>query len=256
MTKGAARAFVSKLHPYESDADAIYARSFAEATRELAELDGQHGGASLEGDAYRHALAVRVAHTCGSAEPVRNLRWAENLNLAAVAARLSQRQMAVWVDCTMVQAGIPRYETRCVLNDPQVRAIAARHATTRSAAQVELWRGGLEGALVAIGNAPTALFHLLEVLAADQENPALIIGVPVGYVGAVEAKEALMASPHPWICLQGRFGGSAIAAAMVNSLLSGGGASRGPTDGALGAEETTPLDLPDVGFSAGTGNAE
>ena len=113
---------------------------------------------------------------------------------------------------------------RMLLDDPAAPALAAELGTTRSAAAVELWRPYLEGAVVAIGNAPTALFHLLERLESWPERPAAILAFPVGFVGAAESKEALIAAEGldvPWITLKGRRGGSALAAAAVNALLVG-----------------------------------
>ncbi|HET6518519.1 MAG TPA: precorrin-8X methylmutase, partial [Geminicoccaceae bacterium] len=136
----------------------------------------------------------------------------------------------VLADATMVAAGIRRArlpagsEVICTLDRPEVRALAARLGTTRSAAAVELWRPHLAGAVVAIGNAPTALFHLLDLIAADDgPRPALVLGFPVGLVGAAEAKDALIAArpPVPYVALRGRRGGSALAAAAVNALLAG-----------------------------------
>ena len=110
--------------------------------------------------------------------------------------------------------------TRCTLNDPRTRELAARLGTTRSAAALELWRDRLDGAVVAIGNAPTALFHLLEMIAAGAPRPAAVIGIPVGFVGAVESKEALVASGLEHLVVRGRRGGSAITAAAVNAISS------------------------------------
>ncbi|MEZ0214161.1 MAG: precorrin-8X methylmutase, partial [Xanthobacteraceae bacterium] len=108
----------------------------------------------------------------------------------------------------------------CTLRDPAVPALAARLGTTRSAAALELWRPHLAGALVAIGNAPTALFHLMEMLAEGAPRPAAILGIPVGFVGAAESKAALEQGGHgvPWLVVRGRLGGSAMAAAAVNAL--------------------------------------
>jgi precorrin-8X/cobalt-precorrin-8 methylmutase len=129
-------------------------------------------------------------------------------------------------DAEMVAHGITRARLParnaviCTLNDPSVADLAARSGTTRSAAALDLWRDHLAGAVVAIGNAPTALFRLLDLLDAGASKPAAILGVPVGFVGAAESKQALAADPHgvPFLMVRGRMGGSAIAAAAVNAL--------------------------------------
>jgi precorrin-8X/cobalt-precorrin-8 methylmutase len=108
----------------------------------------------------------------------------------------------------------------CTLDDPRTPGLAASLGTTRTAAALELWRDRLEGALVAIGNAPTALFHLLEMVEAGAPRPAAVLGIPVGFVGAVESKEALAASDLPYLVVRGRRGGSAITAAAVNAIAS------------------------------------
>jgi precorrin-8X/cobalt-precorrin-8 methylmutase len=111
-------------------------------------------------------------------------------------------------------------EVICTLRDPEVPALAERLGTTRSAAALELWRDHMEGAVIAIGNAPTALFRLLEMLDAGAPKPAAILGIPVGFVGAAESKDALALGEHgvPWLVVRGRLGGSAMAAAAVNAL--------------------------------------
>ena len=134
----------------------------------------------------------------------------------------------VLCDSSMVAAGITRSrlpsgnEVLCTLRDPRTAGLAARLGTTRTAASVELWRDRLGGALVAVGNAPTALFHLLEMVAAGAPRPAAVIGVPVGFVGAAESKAALADNPLrlPFLVVHGRRGGSAIASAAVNALAS------------------------------------
>jgi precorrin-8X/cobalt-precorrin-8 methylmutase len=133
----------------------------------------------------------------------------------------------VLVDATMVAAGIRRErlpaanEVLCMLDDPRTAALAVAGATTRSAAAVDLWQDRLAGAVVALGNAPTALFRLLELLAAGAPRPALVLGFPVGFIGAAEAKDALIAQRPavPYVTLRGRRGGSALAAAAVNALI-------------------------------------
>jgi precorrin isomerase len=149
---------------------------------------------------------------------------------AASAARIAlARGAPVFCDSAMVAAGIMRdrlpskNEVICTLSDPRVPALAKQQATTRSAAAVDLWRDRLAGAVVAIGNAPTALFHLLELLADGAPRPAAMLAFPVGFVGAAESKDALIADSHgvPYLTLRGRRGGSALAAAAVNALILG-----------------------------------
>ena len=126
---------------------------------------------------------------------------------------------------TVTRARLPvGNDVICTLNDPRTAALAATIDTTRSAAALDLWRDRLDGAVVAIGNAPTALFRLLELLDADAPKPAAILGTPVGFVGAAEAKDALAANPRgvPFLTVRGRIGGSAMAAAAVNALARAG----------------------------------
>jgi precorrin-8X/cobalt-precorrin-8 methylmutase len=137
-----------------------------------------------------------------------------------------QNGASIFCDAQMVAHGVTRArlpannEVICTLNDPSVPELAQRLGTTRSAAALELWRDRLEGAVVAVGNAPTALFHLLEMLDAGAPKPAVILGIPVGFVGAAESKEALALGDHgvPWIAVRGRLGGSAMTAAAINAL--------------------------------------
>ena len=169
-------------------------------------------------------VAARIAHAAG------DVAILDDLAFSAKAARAGKAALEagapILVDATMVMAGINRKqltaanELLCFLHDPAVTEIAAAQSTTRSAAAVELWRPYLEGAVVAIGNAPTALFRLLEILAEGAGKPALILGFPVGFVGAAESKAALAAFGNgiEFITLLGRRGGSAIAAAAVNAL--------------------------------------
>ena len=171
-------------------------------------------------------VAARIAHAAG------DVAILDDLAFSAKAARAGKAALEagapILVDATMVMAGINREqltaanEILCFLRDPAVPEIAAAQSTTRSAAAVELWRPYLEGAVVAIGNAPTALFRLLEILAEGAGKPALILGFPVGFVGAAEAKAALAAFGNgiDFITLLGRRGGSAMAAAAVNALAS------------------------------------
>jgi precorrin-8X/cobalt-precorrin-8 methylmutase len=132
----------------------------------------------------------------------------------------------VLCDAEMVASGVTRRrlpegnEVVCTLNDPRTPALAADLGTTRTAAALELWRDRLDGAVVAIGNAPTALFHLLEMVAAGAPRPAAVLGIPVGFIGAVESKDALAASDLEHLVVRGRRGGSAITAAAVNAIAS------------------------------------
>jgi precorrin-8X/cobalt-precorrin-8 methylmutase len=205
-------------HEYLRNPKAIYRRSFA-AIR--AETDLERFPQSL------HPLALRLAHAAGDAAILDDLVWSRGAVLAG--RRALAAGVPILADSTMLAAGI--IENRlpaqsriiCTLRDPAVPNIAAEQRTTRSAAAVELWRPDLDGAVVAIGNAPTALFRLLEIVAEGAARPALILGFPVGFVGAAEAKEALIGfgSGLAYVALRGRRGGSALAAAAVNALASG-----------------------------------
>jgi len=198
---------------YLRDPAAIYRESFAAIRREAA-LD------QLPEDL--RPVAMRLIHACGMPDIVSDLAWTPD---AVGAGRAALRAGApILVDATMVQAGIrrraPANSILCTLEDEATAAHAAACGTTRSAAAVDAWREALAGAVVAIGNAPTALFRLLELLADGAPRPALVLGFPVGFVGAAEAKEALIAyRPRvPHITLRGRRGGSAMAAAALNAL--------------------------------------
>ena len=165
-----------------------------------------------------------MIHACGQVEAAAAIEFAPGLVEAARAAL--KRGAPILCDAAMVAHGITRArlpaknEVVCTLNDPSVKELAAKRGTTRSAAALELWGDRLEGALVAIGNAPTALFHLLEMLEAGAARPAAILGIPVGFVGAAEAKAALAANSFgvPYLIVRGRMGGSAMTAAAVNAL--------------------------------------
>jgi precorrin-8X/cobalt-precorrin-8 methylmutase len=203
---------------YLRDPDAIYAASFATIR---AEADLSH----LPADA--HPLAIRIVHACGMPDAAGDLALSEDAVEAGAAALAAGAP--ILCDAEMVLHGIVRRflpagnDTVCRLNEPAVPALAARLGTTRSAAQIELWEPDLAGAVVAVGNAPTALFALLEKLDAGWPKPALILGFPVGFVGAAEAKAELARDSRgvPFATLHGRRGGSAIAAAAVNALGSG-----------------------------------
>lgn len=201
---------------YLKDPQGIYDASFA-IVREEADL------ARLP-DALE-PLAVRMVHACGMTDIVDDLRFDPALPEAAGAAL--QAGAPVIADCEAVAAAITRRflpagnEIICTLNDPRTPALARRHATTRSAAAVHLWETG--GAVVVIGNAPTALFALLEILDEGAGRPAAIIAAPVGFVGAAESKDELAGNPRgvPFLTLLGRRGGSAMAAAALNAIARG-----------------------------------
>jgi precorrin-8X/cobalt-precorrin-8 methylmutase len=204
---------------YLCDGAAIYERSFAIIR---AEADLTRFSAD-EAD-----IAVRMIHACGQVEAAQHFRFGHGLVAAARAALV--RGAPVLCDAEMVAHGITRArlpahnEVVCALHDPRVPALAASLGTTRSAAALELWGDRLDGAVVAIGNAPTALFRLLELLAAGAPRPAAVLGIPVGFVGAAESKEALAASRLliPYLIVHGRIGGSAMTAAAVNALARAG----------------------------------
>lgn len=196
-----------------ADPGEIYRRSF-EAVRREAPLAGLPDGVA--------DIALRVVHACGMPDIVRDLRWSDDLPEAARGALAAGAP--VLCDGAMTAAGISRRggaRPLCMIDAPDVAELARSRGTTRSAAQVELWRPLLPGSVVAVGSAPTALFRLLEVVAEEPDRaPAAILGFAVGFVGAAEAKEALAeARPAPFLALAGRRGGSAMAAAAVNAVL-------------------------------------
>lgn len=201
---------------YVRDGAAIYRQSFA-TIRAEADLS--------RFSPLEERVAVRVIHACGMVEAASDLAFSGDF---AESAHAALRDGApVLCDAEMVAHGVTRARLPaanpviCALRDPQTPALAAQLGTTRSAAALDLWLPHLEGALVAIGNAPTALFRLLEMLAAGAPRPAAIIGMPVGFVGAAESKAALAElSPTPWLIIHGRKGGSAMTAAAVNALAS------------------------------------
>ncbi|MCG8597836.1 MAG: precorrin-8X methylmutase [Kiloniellales bacterium] len=172
-------------------------------------------------------LARRLVHACGMPDILEDLAWGGPV--AEVGRKALEDGAPVLADCRMVAEGVTRARLRrdnavlCTLGDPRVPALALERGTTRSAAAVELWDDHLTGAVVAIGNAPTALFSLLERLQEGAPRPAVILGFPVGFVGAAESKEALAqaALDLPFLTLRGRRGGSALAAAGVNALAAG-----------------------------------
>ena len=200
---------------YLRDGIVIYERSFAiiRAEADLARFSAE------EVD-----IVVRMIHACGQVSAAELVEFAPGLVAASRGAL--KRGAPILCDAEMVAHGVTRArlpannDVVCTLRDPRVPELAAKLGTTRSAAALELWRDRLDGAVVAIGNAPTALFRLLEMLEAGAAWPAAILGIPVGFVGAAESKEALAANPHgvPWLIVRGRMGGSAMAAAAVNAL--------------------------------------
>ncbi|MGF1430206.1 precorrin-8X methylmutase [Kitasatospora sp. LaBMicrA B282] len=202
---------------YEKDGAAIYRESFA-TIRAEADLAG------LPADVAQ--VAVRMIHACGMTDLVADLLWTPNV---VADARAALRAGApILCDVSMVASGVTRMrlpadnEVVCTLSDPRVPALAAELGTTRSAAAMELWLDKLGGSVVAVGNAPTSLFRLLEMIEAGAPRPAAVIGVPVGFVGAAESKQAL--AEHPagleHLVVRGRRGGSAIAAAALNAIAS------------------------------------
>ena len=199
---------------YVKDPAEIYRQSFATIEAE-ARLDAL--------PETLRAVARRMIHACGMTDLVDDLAW--HGDPAAAARRAIGTGAPILTDAQMVASGIvrgrfPKAEIVCVIADDAVAETARRLGTTRSAAAVELWRARLQGAVVAIGNAPTALFHLLDLVEGGGPRPAAIFGFPVGFVGAVESKQALIdaALGIPYLTLRGRRGGSAIAAAAVNAL--------------------------------------
>jgi len=200
---------------YIRDGQAIYRQSFA-TIRAEADLSG------IPTDLEK--LAVRVIHACGMVDVVQDLRFSTGAGAIGRAALAAGAP--ILCDARMVAEGITRARLPahnpviCTLNDPDVPELARELGNTRSAVALEHWREHLEGSVVVIGNAPTALFYLLEMLDAGAPKPALILGFPVGFVGAMESKDALAADSRgvPYVIVQGRRGGSAMAAAAVNAL--------------------------------------
>ena len=204
---------------YLREGAAIYERSFA-IIRQEADL------AAFSPDEAE--IVVRMIHACGVVEAARHIGFGGDL--VGAARRALATGAPILCDAEMVAHGITRArlpahnDVICTLRDTRVPSLAAELRTTRSAAALELWGERLAGAVVAVGNAPTALFRLIEMLAAGAAKPAAIIGVPVGFVGAAESKAALAADRHgvPFLVVRGRMGGSAMAAAAVNALARSG----------------------------------
>ncbi|WP_407551600.1 precorrin-8X methylmutase [Streptomyces sp. Pv4-95] len=202
---------------YEKDGAAIYRQSFA-TIRAEADLAG------LPADVSQ--VAVRMIHACGMVDLVRDLAFTPEV---VANGRAALRAGApILCDANMVASGVTRKrlpagnDVLCTLADPSVPELAARMGTTRSAAAMELWRERMDGAVVAVGNAPTALFRLLEMIEEGAPRPAAVIGIPVGFIGAAESKDALIAHPSKLdhIVVRGRRGGSAMAAAAINAMAS------------------------------------
>jgi precorrin-8X/cobalt-precorrin-8 methylmutase len=207
----------STVFEYEKDGAEIYRQSFA-TIRAEADLAGLPAEVSQ--------VAVRMIHACGMVDLVTDLVHSPDV---VVRAREALRAGApILCDAQMVASGVTRKrlpadnDVVCTLSDPSVPELAAKLRTTRSAAALELWRDRLEGSVVAVGNAPTALFRLLEMIEEGAPRPAAVIGVPVGFIGAAESKEALAAHPLglEHLVVHGRRGGSAMAAAAVNAIAS------------------------------------
>jgi len=204
-------------YQYERDGAEIYRRSFATIRSEAA-LD------ALPADVAQ--VAVRMIHACGMTDLVADLVWSPNVVKTARAAL--EGGAPILCDAQMVAAGITRRrlpagnEVICTSPDPRTAELAHQLGTTRSAAAVELWRDRLAGSVVAIGNAPTTLFRLLEVLGDGAPRPAAILGIPVGFIGAAESKDALAANDLglEYLVVRGRRGGSAITAAAINAIAS------------------------------------
>lgn len=200
---------------YIRDGQEIYRQSFATIR---AEADLSAIPADLE------KLAVRLIHACGMVDVVQDLRFSPGAGAAGRAALA--KGAPILCDARMVAEGITRARLPannpviCTLNEADVPQLARDLGNTRSAAALEHWREHLEGSVVVIGNAPTALFYLLEMLDAGAPRPALILGMPVGFIGAAESKDMLAADSRgvPYVIVRGRRGGSAMAAAAVNAL--------------------------------------
>lgn len=207
------------MSKYLRDGRAIYERSFAiiRAEADLSRFSEE------EAD-----VAVRMIHACGLIEAAQQFVFGSDV--VRRARQALHDGAPVLCDAEMVAHGITRArlprqnEVICTLRDPSVPELAAQLATTRSAAALQLWTDRLEGAVVAIGNAPTALFRLLEMIDAGAPRPAAILGIPVGFIGAAESKEELIANSRdvPYLAVRGRLGGSAMTAAAINAIARAG----------------------------------
>jgi precorrin-8X/cobalt-precorrin-8 methylmutase len=199
---------------YIRDGAEIYRRSFATIRAEA-------GLSGLPADVAR--VAVRMIHACGMVDLVDDIEY--SADVVASARKALDDGAPVLCDANMIASGVTRKrlpagnEVLCTLSDPRVPPLAEKLGTTRSAAALELWRDRLPGSVVAIGNAPTALFRLFELLDEGVGAPAAIIGVPVGFVGAAESKAELVErAPAPYLAVRGRRGGSAMAVAAINAM--------------------------------------
>lgn len=209
----------TRRYTYETDGRAIYVESFATIR---AEMDASRLPAAL------HDVAVRIAHGAGDVDVVAQIDGSDDVVSAARAAL--RNRATILTDSHMLASGVTRRRLPadnpviCTLREPDVPGLAKQWGTTRSAAAVSLWEPHLAGAVVAIGNAPTALFHLLEMLLDGAPVPAAIVGMPVGFVGSAESKRALAGfrlpsgDVVPWLTVHGRRGGSAMAASALNAL--------------------------------------
>ena len=202
-------------HDYIKDGQAIYEKSFAiiRSEADLSRFSEAEAG-----------IAVRMIHACGIVEAAENFHFSPDFADAARGALIGGAP--IFCDAEMVARGVTvarlpaGNDVICTLRDSRTPKLAGKMENTRSAAAISLWLDRLEGSIVAIGNAPTALFHLLDLLEDGAARPAAIIGMPVGFVGAAESKEALMDNSHgiPWATVRGRMGGSALCAAAVNAV--------------------------------------
>jgi precorrin-8X/cobalt-precorrin-8 methylmutase len=202
-------------YDYIRDGAAIYERSFS-IIREESDLS--------RFTPEQAEIAVRMIHACGRVDAAAFFEFSDDF---VANARQALRDGApIFCDAQMVAHGVTRArlpannDVICTLRDQRTPELAEKLGTTRSAAALELWRNQLEGSVVAIGNAPTALFHLLEMMEHGAPKPAAILGIPVGFVGAAESKDALAERSYnvPWLIVRGRMGGSAMAAAALNAL--------------------------------------
>ncbi|GII58420.1 precorrin-8X methylmutase [Planotetraspora thailandica] len=200
---------------YVRDGAEIYRRSFATIR---AETDLSRMPADVA------QVAVRMVHACGMTDLVDDLAWSPGV--VARAREALRGGAPILCDAQMVASGVTRRRLPadnavvCTLGDPEVPGLAERLGTTRSAAALDLWGDRLGGAVVAIGNAPTALFRLLELVEAGAPRPAAVLGIPVGFIGAAESKQALAESDLEFLVVHGRRGGSAMVAAAVNAIAS------------------------------------
>lgn len=202
-------------YDYIKDGQEIYRQSFAtiRAEADLSRFSGEEA-----------EIAVRMIHACGMVEAARFFQFSQGFVEAARGAL--ERGKPIFTDAEMVARGVTRArlpagnDVICEINNPETPYLAQDRGTTRSAAAIHIWLPRLEGSVVAIGNAPTALFHLLELLADGAPKPAAIIGMPVGFVGAAESKQALGENSYgvPFALVEGRLGGSAMTAAALNAL--------------------------------------